>query len=156
MNLSDSKHIAREEAKRNARGVCANPPAAAIARQRASAARSICRVLQLATAAMQDGSVTLEDNSANRWWPCVDRACDELRQVRDCLVNTIDTPPADWWTPLHLLEALGAAMWHAAGIDDKGLADEELMAVLPAILDSLGALEDELGKWANRDDKTLN
>ena len=80
--------------------------------QHMEAARVILRTVALAVDAQIDGSIQYEDNHTERWQPSIDAAGAKLMVVRDVLLGNVQAPPADWWTPLNLLEAIGAALWH--------------------------------------------
>jgi len=80
-------------------------------------AMAMMRVLSLAVAAQEDGSVIYDDNKFSRWGPVVDAACERVHAVRDSLQNKANAPHAvDWWTSLAILEATGGgAVAHGRG-----------------------------------------
>lgn len=115
--------------------------------QKTSQAIAIMRAVSLAVAAQDDGAVSYEDNRVARWQPAVDAAIVCVRAVSDALINKVG-PPAnvDWWTPLSILEATGAALWHAAvGADeDTGLESHQLQSIAEAAMDSMGVMYEAL------------
>jgi hypothetical protein len=116
-------------------------------RRNVAEARAICRALELASAAALDGSVDFEDPAAGRWHPVVDRACECLTAVRSICVETTAAPNPDWWTPLQLLEATGAAMWHCAAPPSCGhgsLEHDEVASLMRVTIASLDRLVEDL------------
>jgi hypothetical protein len=103
-------------------------------------ARSICRVVALATAGLIDGSVQFDDALASRWEPAIDQACGRLRAVGAILLETLGAPNYNWWTPLNLLEALGAGLWHDHGPSHDALGHAELASFMSVAIESLDAL----------------
>lgn len=111
-------------------------------------ARAICRAVAIATEAQIDGSVVYDDPEPSRWGPAIDMACERLNEVRTALTETAEGPNYNWWTPLNLLEALGAAMWHGAGPGhddqkDHVLDHEELASFMSVAIAALDAVLQE-------------
>lgn len=118
-----------------------------IACLKVSEALAVCRIVSLATAAQMDCAVDFfgSDPSASRWLSSIEPACERLRQVRTILGETSGAPALDWFTPLNLLEALGAAMWHcAAPFGDAVIEHDELAAFMRVAITSLDELADGL------------
>ena len=114
-------------------------------------AMAMMRVLSLAVAAQEDGSVIYDDNKFSRWGPVVDAACERVHAVRDSLQNKANAPHAvDWWTSLAILEATGAALWHTAGglHSDTALEAEQVQSVADAAFDCLESMFSELVETA--------
>ena len=114
-------------------------------------AMAIMQAVSLAVAAQEDGSVHYDNNKFSRWQPAVDAACDRVCAVRDALLNKASAPDGvDWWTSLTILEAAGAALWHAAGRlhDDTALGSDQLQSLAEAAMDSLGVMYEELSNAA--------
>lgn len=110
-------------------------------------AMAIMRVLSLAVAAQEDGSVIYDNNKFSRWGPVVDAACERVHAVRDALQNKANAPDAvDWWTSLAILEATGAALWHTGGPshDDAALEAEQVQSVADSAFDCLESMYGEL------------
>lgn len=107
-----------------------------------SEARAVCRVVALATAALIDHSVEYRDPNASRWWPALESAFERVQEVGSVLSETVAAPVADWWTPLNLLEALGAAMWHDLAAPGDTLDPDELEAFMRVAIGSLDQLAD--------------
>lgn len=106
-----------------------------------TAARSILRVVALAARTQADGSVQYENNSVMRWHPALDEACIRLQAVRDVLIQTGSAPCLDWFTPLALVEAMGAALWHGNTCSHgELLEDVELDIVAQVAIESLDSL----------------
>jgi len=114
---------------------------AALIIQHVTAARAVLRTVALAVNAQIDGSVEYDNNKTERWQPAIDAACTKLEAVRDVLIKTRSAPGVDWWTPLALMEAIGAALWHGNGLSQgERLEDVELATVAQVAIDSLDAL----------------
>lgn len=109
-------------------------------------AMAILRSVWLAVEAQEDGAVKYEDNKLSRWWPAVDAACARMHEVRSLMINKGQTPDTvDWWTPLNLVEAMGAALWHAdTGAHKGAFGAEELQGCADAAIYSLGLLQESL------------
>lgn len=115
--------------------------AAALVLKNATAARSILRAVVLAARAQVDGSVEYENNNTGRWQPAVDNACVRLQAVRNVLIETRSAPNVDWFTPLALVEAIAAALWHGNSCSQGERLDEaELESVAQAAIESLDSL----------------
>lgn len=108
-------------------------------------ARAICSVLILAVSAVEDGSISYDDPAPSRWNSSIDVACAELHAVRSILTETPCAPNHDWWTPLNLLEMLGAATWYCIGpLEDAAeLGSVEVLRFVGVVRDSLNRLWDE-------------
>lgn len=118
-----------------------------IACLKVSEALAVCRIVKLATAAQMDRAVDFfgSDPSASRWLSSIDPACERLREVRTILCETSGATALDWFTPLNLLEALGAAMWHCSTPDgDAAIGHDELQAFMRVAIASLDQLADGL------------
>lgn len=114
-------------------------------------AMAIMQAVSLAVAAQEDGSVHYDNNKFSRWHPAVDAACARVCTVRDALLNKGGTPDGvDWFTPLTILEAIGAALWHTVGglHDDTALGSDQLQSLAEAAMDSLGVMYEELSNAA--------
>lgn len=112
-----------------------------IASVKVSEAQAVCRVVSLATAALIDESVQYPDSNAYRWRPAIETARARIQEVGNILVEVLDPPKVDWWTPLCLLEALGAAMWHCdTPGGDATIFHDELEAFMRVIRGSLDDL----------------
>lgn len=109
-------------------------------------AMAIMRVLSLAVAAQEDGSVIYDNNKFSRWGPVVDAACERVHAVRDALQNKANAPDAvDWWTSLAILEATGAALWHTGpSHNDAALEAEQVQSVADSAFDCLESMYGEL------------
>lgn len=113
----------------------------------AAAARAIFRAVSLAAQAQSDRSVSYEDDLPARWHSAVELGCGRLNEVRRIAVES--TGPAgrvNWFSSLGLAEAVGAALWHAAGTEAAGLSSDELSIVADAVVDSIDALLQECKK----------
>lgn len=77
-----------------------------------SQARAILRTVALAAAAQEDGSMSYENDNPCRWGPAVGRVCSKVQGVRDVLMERVSVT-GDWFTPLAMVEALDAALWHS-------------------------------------------
>lgn len=143
MDAGNVTHIAAAKAKAGARGF--SQVERDIACLKVSEARAVCRVVALATDALIDHAVVYRDPGAGRWNPAIECACQRLREVGSILGEVLDPPPADWWTPLNLLEAVGAALWRCA---DAGggvvLEHDELAPFMRVTIAALDDLADEL------------
>jgi hypothetical protein len=115
--------------------------------QQTAQAMAILRSVWLAVEAQEDGAVKYEDNKFSRWGPAVDAACARVHEVRALMINKGHTPDTvDWWTPLNLMEAMGAALWHTGIGSNKGVfGAEELQSCADAAIDSLGLMYEALG-----------
>lgn len=121
--------------------------------QQTSQGIAIMRAVSLAVAAQEDGSVRYEDNEFSRWEPAVGAVCARVHAVRDALQNKEKAPDTiDWWTPLTILEATGAALWHAAGIRSRvdAMSSDELQSIARAAIDALGKMFEELTGVADK------
>lgn len=117
---------------------------AALIVQHVAAARAVLRTVALAVNAQIDGSVEYDNNKTERWQPAIDAACAKLETVRDVLIKTGRAPVVDWWTPLALMEAIGAALWHGNDLSQgERLEDVELATVAQVAIDSLDALMED-------------
>lgn len=109
--------------------------------QHVRAARAVLRTVALAVAAQIDGSVIYENNDTERWQPAIDEACAKLMAVRDVLLKTAGAPSSNWWTPLSLLEAIGAALWHGnACAPSEALDMDELVIVSEVAIELLDSM----------------
>lgn len=110
------------------------------------AARSVLRTVILALEAIDDGSISFDDNAGTeRWNPALGEVCVRLRTVRHVFGESVSAPAVDWFTPLTLAEALDAALWRGAGgrqVD--GLQSAEVMSAAQVVIDSLDALMEQL------------
>ena len=119
--------------------------------QRTAQATGLLRVVSIAMEAQEDGSVAFADNKFSRWGPAIGAACSHVRDVRDGLINNVSVPSGvNWWTPLAILEAIDAAMWHTDSLSGvEGLTFDEVKAVSDAAIHSLTELHRELSTVAN-------
>lgn len=117
-----------------------NPAAAAV--PHVNTARAIVRTVALAADALDDRSVSYEDQAGpERWGAAVGKACEHMSLARDVLLNAPFAPGVDWVTPHALLEALDAALWRCASIDKaQRLTGRELIGVAVTTVESLDAL----------------
>jgi hypothetical protein len=108
------------------------------------AARVILRTVVLALEAVEDGSIQIKDgNNSSRWSAAISEASSRLEMVRDELMETRNPPPLDWVTPLTLVEALDAALWHGYAVDDERLTNHEVVYAAKVVIESLDALLQE-------------
>lgn len=115
-------------------------------REWAQQARSIVRAVALAVAAQKDGSVSYEDDgSLDRWWAALDLVCAKVMAVRDLLSGRSGAPVLDWFTPLSVVEALGAASWHSTSspVAVDRLDAEEIQLSLGVAAECLDLLANE-------------
>lgn len=107
-------------------------------------ARTILRTVALAAEAQDDGAVLYGDNGAGRWGPAIDQAIHKVTEVRDVLINQAGGLAADWYTPLAMLEALGAALWHSNVLRRRGTAldCDELETAAGAVIECLDELSE--------------
>lgn len=111
------------------------------------AARAVLRTVRIAVQAQLDGSVNYENNGVERWQPAVDFATIELSFARDLLIEKRDAPFVDWWTPLSLLEATGAALWHANSCSKSERLDNvELDTVVRLAIELLDSMREDMEK----------
>ncbi len=117
-----------------------------------SQAMAILRAVSLAVTAQADRSISYEDDSVARWQPSIDAACERVGVVKDLMTKTVGSPvDVDWWTPITMLEALGAALWHRnQGCTAEELSDEEMHGCLDAVHESLCPMRELLLKEADR------
>ena len=118
-------------------------------RQTAQAA-AIVRAVCLAVVAQEDGVVNYDDNKPCRWATSIDAAVWRMHKVRDSYMETINSPASvDWCTPLNLLEAMGAALWHLdIGTNKYAMNHDEVMNLCEAVLETLSTLHDDLSATA--------
>lgn len=58
--------------------------------------------------------------------------------ARNLLLQMGGAPPSDWWTPLSLLEAIGAALWHGnVCAPSEALSMDELVIVSQVAIELL-------------------
>lgn len=101
-------------------------------------ARAILRVVLLSAAAQEDGSVNYEYNEPQRWFPVVDEVAARLLAVRDLLMEKAVAPNLDWSTPLALVEAIAAALWHGQSCSKgENLDAVELRTLAQVAIDAL-------------------
>ena len=113
------------------------------------AARAVLRTVRIAVQAQLDGSVNYENNGVERWQPAVDLAFTELAFARDLLIEKAGSPVIDWWTPLSLLEATGAALWHANACEKPERLDNvELDTVVRVAIELLDSMREDMEKKA--------
>lgn len=111
-------------------------------------ARAVMRTVGLAAAAQEDGAVSYQDddNSAKRWLPAVDFAAKRIATVRDLAIEgdgTSAITSVAWYTPLTLLQALGAALWRGESDSEGALDEMELQVAAQATIDALDSLASE-------------
>ena len=117
---------------------------AALVLRNVTAARAILRAVALAARAQFDGSIEYENNKPERWQPAVDAACIRLQAVRDVLMQTSSSPNVDWVTPLTLIEALGAALWHGNSCSQgEQLEEMEMESVAETAIELLDSLMED-------------
>ena len=115
-------------------------------------AMGILRAVSLAVAAQGNGAARYEDDSVSRWQPSIDAACERVGVVRFLMNERVDSPvDVEWWTPITMLEALGAALWNRnqGGIAEE-LSDEEMHGCLDAAHESLCHMRETLQRAAER------
>jgi hypothetical protein len=118
----------------------------------AQAARVIFRTVVLAMSAVEDGSMSFDDNGkSSRWSAAISAACSKMKLIRDDLMETSSAPTLDWYTPLNLIEALDAALWFGGCScpDETQLTNVEAIHAAEVVIHSLDdfLLEcDTLGK----------
>ncbi len=102
-------------------------------------AMAILRAVSLAVTAQGNGAARFEDDSVGRWHPCIDEACERVNVVRFLITERLGSPvDVEWWTPITMLEALGAALWNRVqGDTAEELSDEEIHGCLGAVHESL-------------------
>lgn len=110
-------------------------------------ARAVMRTVELAAAAQEDGSVNYGDsNCATRWGPAIEFAASRVRSVRDMAMGAeagaVGTAVA-WYTPLTMLQALGAALWHGETVRRGSMDLDELQTAAQAVIEALEALAEE-------------
>jgi hypothetical protein len=116
---------------------------AALMMSNVKAARSILRTVILALEAIDDGSASF-DGGTERWEPAVSEACTRLCAVRSVLIESASPPNLDWFTPLNLVEALDAALWHGHSCSrGEQLSSEEVIFAAQVVIDSLDTLTQE-------------
>lgn len=108
-------------------------------------ARAIVRAVALAVTAQEQGSVSYENGTAERWWASLDLVCLKLMAVRDLVAKRCNSPDVDWFTPLNVLEAVGAAAWHATSsrAAAERLDSEEIQLSLGVAVECLDLLANE-------------
>jgi hypothetical protein len=111
-----------------------------------SQAIAIMRAVQVAVNAVDDGCISYEFAHVSRWSPAVSAATIRVSRVRDAILEKADTPPVDFWTPLALLEALDAALWHGSSLEREALQmdSSQVISMAQAVIDELEALAQEL------------
>lgn len=110
-----------------------------------AAARAVVRTIELAVKAQLDGSINYENNGPERWQPAIDLAAAKLNLVREVLGDKLDSPPVDWWTPLCVLEAMGAALWHGnTRIQSEQLDGDDLDTMAHVAIELFDSLTLEL------------
>lgn len=115
-------------------------------------AMAIVRAVSLAVAAQVDGSVLYDDdNRVSRWVSAIDAACARVRLVRNAIINRAAAPDSvDWCTPLNILEATGAALWHMDfGHVHEAMSHDDLQSVCEAAISSIGEMYEELSTVAD-------
>ena len=111
------------------------------------AARAVLRTVRIAVQAQLDGSVTYENNEVQRWQPAVDLAVTKLALARDVLIDKAGSPAVDWYTPLSLLEAAGAALWHTTACAKSERLDfVELETVVQVAIELLDSMREDMEK----------
>lgn len=111
-------------------------------------ARAVMRSVELAAAAQEDGAVIYSDgngNGATRWGPAIDFAIKRITIVRDLAIGSADCAPTDvaWYTPLNMLEALGAALWRGQSASNGAMDVDELQTAAQAVICALEELAEE-------------
>lgn len=112
-------------------------------------ARAVMRSVELAAAAQEDGSVNYFDtNSATRWGPAIEFAVQQIERVRDTAIGPISEADAAlgrvaWYTPLTIMQALGAALWHGESDRGRAMDVDELQTAAQAVIEALDALAAE-------------
>ena len=111
----------------------------------ACAARAILRTVILASDAQEDGSILYADNAGTeRWCPALGVVRGKLEAVREILMNTSGRMEIDFFSPLVLVEALDAALWHGNSPGPVERLDNiELVTAAQAAVDSI---DDMLGE----------
>ena len=84
-----------------------------------------------------------------RWHGLTRLACNELRCVRDRVMNTVDSPTCDWYTPLDLTEAVDNTMWAACGFVEYPITivEAEYCEMLAIAVESIDQLISELEEF---------
>lgn len=117
-----------------------------------SQAMAILRAVSLAVTAQGNGAARFDDDSVSRWQPSIDAACERVGVVRFLMNERVGSPvDVEWWTPITMLEALGAALWNRnqGGTADE-LSDEEMQGCLDAVQESLCRVRASLLTAADR------
>jgi hypothetical protein len=102
-----------------------------------SQAIAIMRAVQVAVGAVDDGSMVYEFAHVSRWGPAVGAATKRVSRVRDGLFEKAGAPFFDWFTPLTLLEALDAALWHGPQCEGLQMDSSQVMSMAQAVIDEL-------------------
>lgn len=118
-------------------------------------AMAILQVIWIAVEAGEDGCVHFKGkgNGVERWQISVDAATECVQGARDVIIERSVTAPdcLDWWTPVNLLEAMGAALWGLQNCVDSGrLQPDQLQTMIDVTMESLGRLYEALSIEADR------
>ena len=123
-----------------------NSDAGETVRANVASARALLRTLIFALMAVEDGAINFRDGSGScRWNSLLRQVCNRLANVRDLLGDTLATPSVDWYTPLHLAEALDAALWGiSTNKQSLGLDDGEVIIATEAVIEALDRLMEDI------------
>jgi hypothetical protein len=116
-------------------------------------AMAILQVIWIAVEAGEDGCVTFKGQGVERWQISIDAAVECAHGARDVFIEKRVSAPdcLDWWTPVNLLEAMGAALWGIeSGVAKGRLQPDQLQSMIDVAMGSLGRLYEALSIEADR------
>lgn len=122
------------------------------AMRKTAQAMAILQVIWIALEAGQDGCVQFKGGGLERWNVSVNAAVECAHGARDAIIESVQTPDElDWWTPVNLLEAMGAALWGIeSGVCNGRLEADQLQSMIDVTMESLGRLYEALSREADR------
>lgn len=115
-------------------------------------AMAVLQVIWIAVEAVEDGCVKFKGQGLERWQVSVDAAVQCAHAARDVITEgSVSAPDClDWWTPVNLLEALGAALWGIeSGVAEGRLQPDQLQSMIDVTMGSLGRLYEALSNEAD-------
>ena len=115
-------------------------------------AMAILQFIWIAVEAGEDACVKFKGDGVERWQISVDAAIECAHAARDVIIEKSGTAPddLDWWTPVNLLEAMGAALWGIqSGVAKGRLEPDQLQSMIDVAMDSLGRLYEALSNEAD-------